>query len=213
MSAALATIASFKPLGITYLKTVQQPPQSIAGSSSNKAPFNMEKEHQLLKKAGVRPTVEPLRAMHEIVQQQEKRMDTVLGKHHKFMEFATNSSPVQNAVVSISQLPDAPVEPSLLDTLPVPSFKTIKEYDEDQKKHHTRLKKAKKAKKESVHLCAEELPHGRTLGNVQVFPEVSTNLVTETGEPLFLEENSPTHHQSSTQCILALGTSRLLLNP
>ena len=149
----------------------------------------MQKEHELLKKAGVRPTVEPLCAMHEIVQQQEKRMDMVLGKHHKFMEFATNSSPVQNTVASTSQLPDAPAEPSLLDTLPVPSLKTIKEYDEDQKKHCTRSKKAKKAKKESVHLCADELPHGRTLGNVQIFPEVSTNPVSESGEPLFLEEN------------------------
>ena len=116
MSAALATIASFKLSGITYLKAVQQPPQSITGSSSKKSPFNMEKEHELLKKAGVRPTVEPLCAMHKIVQQQEKAMDTVLGKHHKFMKFATNSSPVQNAVALTSQLPDAPVEPSLLDT-------------------------------------------------------------------------------------------------
>ena len=189
MSAVLATIASFKLSGITYSKAVQQPPQSITGSSSKKAPFNMEKEQKLLKKASVRPTVEPLRTMHKVVQQQEKAMDTVLGKHHKFMEFATNSSPVQNAVASTSQLPDAPVEPLLLDTLPVPSHKTIKEYDEDQKKCHTRSRKAKKAKKDSVHLTAAELPHGRTLGNVQVFPEVSPNPVSETRELLFLEEN------------------------
>ena len=149
----------------------------------------MEKEHELLKKAGVRPTVEPLCAMHEVVQQQKKATDTVLGKHHKFMKFAINSSPVQNAVASTSQFPNTPVEPLLLDTLPVPSFKTIKEYDEDQKKHHTRSRKAKKAKKESVHLPADQLPHGRTLGNIHVFPEVSANPVSETGEPLFLEEN------------------------
>ena len=186
MSAAPATIASFKPSGITYSKAVQQPPQSIAGLSSSKAPFNMAKEQELLKKASVRPTVEPLHAMHEVVQQQEKAMDTVLGKHHKFMEFATNSSPVQNTVASTSQLPDTPVEPLLLDTLPAPSFKTIKEYDEDQRKHCTR---SRKAKKDSVHLPAAELPHGRTLGNVQVFPEVSSNPVDETGELLFQEEN------------------------
>ena len=107
MSAALATIASFKPSGITYSKAVQQPPQSITGSSSKQAPFNMAKKQELLKKAGVRPTVEPLCAMHEVVQQQKKAMDTVLGKHCKFMEFATNSSPVQNAIVLTSQLPDA----------------------------------------------------------------------------------------------------------
>ena len=129
ISAAPATIANFKPSGIIHSKAVQQPPQSIAESSSKKAPFNMEKERKLLKKAGVRPTVEPLCAMHEVVQQQEKAMDTVLGKHCKFMEFATNSSPVQNTVALLSKLPNAPVEPSLLDTLPVPSFKTIKKYD------------------------------------------------------------------------------------
>ena len=82
MSAAPATISSFKPSGITYSKAVQQPPQSIAGSSSKQAPFNMAKEQELLKKAGIRPTVEPLHAMHKVVQQQEKAMDTVLGKHH-----------------------------------------------------------------------------------------------------------------------------------
>ena len=190
MSSAPATIASFKPMGITYSKVVQQPPQSIAGSSSKKAPFNMEKEHKLLKKTSVRPTVEPLHAMHRIVQKQEKAMDTVLGKHHKFMKFATDSSPVQNTIVSTSQFPDTPVEPLLLDTLPVPSFGTIEEYNKDQKTCCTRLRKAKKAKKKSVHLHADELPHGRMLGNVQVFPEVSTNPVSETGEPLFLEENS-----------------------
>ena len=189
MSAALATIASFKPSGITYSKAVQQPPQSITGSSSKKAPFNMEKEHELLKKASVRPTVEPLLAMHKVVQQQEKAMDMVLGKHHKFMEFATDSSPVQNTISSTSQLPDAPVEPLLLDTVSVPSFKTIKEYDKHEKKRCTRSRKAKKAKKESVHLPADQLPHGRTLGNVQVFPEVSSNSVDVTGELLFLEEN------------------------
>ena len=142
-----------------------------------------------MEKASVKPTVEPLCAMHEVVQQQKKAMDTVLGKHHKFMEFATNSLPVQNAVALSSKLPDTPVEPSLLDTWSIPSFKTTKEYDKHEKKHCMRLKKAKKAKKDSVHLPAAELPHGRTLGNIQVFPEVSTNPVSETGEPLFLEEN------------------------
>ena len=48
---------------------------------------------------------------------------------------------------------------------------------------------AKKAKKESAHLLASQLPHGRTLGNVQVFPEVSTNPIAENGEPLFHSGN------------------------
>ena len=50
--------------------------------------------------------MEPPHAMHKVVQQQNKEIDMVLGKHHKFMEFATKSSPVQNAVVLTSQLPD-----------------------------------------------------------------------------------------------------------
>ena len=77
----------------------------------------MEKEHELLRKASVRPTVEPLHAMHKIVEQQDVEMNKVLGKHCKCMEFATNSSPMQNAVASTSTLPDAPVEPLLLDSL------------------------------------------------------------------------------------------------
>ena len=47
---------------------------------------NMEKEHELLKKAGVRPTMEPPCAMHKIVEQQDIDMDKVLGKYHKFMD-------------------------------------------------------------------------------------------------------------------------------
>jgi hypothetical protein len=64
----------------------------------------MEKECMLLKKVGVRPTAEPLCAMYKIVEEQDKAMDKVLGKHHKFMEFADKSSPVQNTVASSSTL-------------------------------------------------------------------------------------------------------------
>jgi hypothetical protein len=87
--------------------------QSVTGLSSTKAPFNMEKERMLLKKVGVQPTAEPLHAMHKIVEEQDEAMDKVLGKHHKFMEFANNFSPVQNAVASSSTLPEKPVEPLL----------------------------------------------------------------------------------------------------
>jgi hypothetical protein len=66
--------------------------QSMSGSSSSKAPFNMDKEHILLKKVGVRPTAEPLRAMHKIVEEQDEAVDRVLGKHRKFMEFANTVS-------------------------------------------------------------------------------------------------------------------------
>jgi hypothetical protein len=161
--------------------------QSVSGLSSKKAPFNMEKKRMLLKKVGVRPTAEPLCARHKLVEEQDKAVDKILGKHHKFMEFAKNSTPVQNAVASSSTLPEKLVEPSLQDSLsPAPAFKTMKEYDEHEKKRRNRMKKAKKAKKDSVHLTPSEM---ETTQNVQVFPEVSPNLISESGEPLFLEEN------------------------
>jgi hypothetical protein len=84
-------------------------------------------------------------------------------------------------------MPVKPVEPSLQDSLPpAPAFKTMKEYDEHEKKRCNRTKKAKKVKKDSVHPVPEP---GPVMTNVQVFPEVSSNPVSETGEPLFLEEN------------------------
>jgi hypothetical protein len=52
-SAAPVSIASIRPLSITYSKAVTLPMQSMTGSSSTKAPFNMEKECMLLKKVGV----------------------------------------------------------------------------------------------------------------------------------------------------------------
>jgi hypothetical protein len=146
----------------------------------------MEKECTLLKKIGIRPTAEPLRAMHKLVEEQDEAVDRVLGKHRKFMEFAKNSPPVQNAVALSSMLPEKPVEPSLQDSLPpAPAFKTMKEYDEHEKRRRNRMKKAKKAKKD-LHLAPSEM--GTNL-NVCVFPEVSSNPVSESREPLFLEEN------------------------
>jgi hypothetical protein len=146
----------------------------------------MEKECMLLNKVGVRPTAEPLRAMHKLVEEQDEAVDQVLGKHCKFMEFSKNSSPVQNAVASSSALPEKPVEPLLQDSLPpAPAFKTMKEYDEHEKKCCNRTRKAKKAKKD-LHLNPSEMG---TNFNVQVFPEVSSNPVSESGEPLFVKEN------------------------
>jgi hypothetical protein len=137
----------------------------------------MEKEHTLLKKVGVRPTAEPLCAMYKIVEEQDEAVDKVLGKHHKFMEFANNSFPVQNAVALSSMLPEKPVEPLLQDSLlPAPAFKSMKEYDEHEKKHCNRMRKAKRAKKDSVHLAPSEM---ETTQNVQVFPVVSPNPISE----------------------------------
>jgi hypothetical protein len=125
--------------------------------------------------------------MHKIVEEQDKAMDKVLDKHHKFMEFANNSTPVQNTVASSSTLPVKPVEPLLQDSLPpAPAFKSMKEYDEHEKKCCNRTRKAKKAKKNSVHLAPSEM---ETTQNVQVFSEVSPNPISESREPLFLEEN------------------------
>jgi hypothetical protein len=159
--------------------------QSVSGLSSSKALFNMEKECMLLKKVGVQPTAEPLSAMHKLVEEQDEAVNRVLGKHCKFMEFAENSPPVQNAVASSSTLPEKPVEPSLQDSLlPAPTFKTMREYDEHERKRCNRTKKAKKAKKDVY-----PVPMDSTVTNICVFPEVSSNPVSESGEPLFLEEN------------------------
>jgi hypothetical protein len=59
-SAAPISIGSVRPSGITYSKVLTLPMQSVSGSSSTKAPFNMDKERKLLKRIGVRPTAEPL---------------------------------------------------------------------------------------------------------------------------------------------------------
>jgi hypothetical protein len=159
----------------------------VSGLSSTKASFNMKKECMLLKKVGVRPTAEPLCAMHKLVEEQDEAVDKVLGKHCKFMEFANNSPPVQNAVASSSTLPEKPVKPLLQDSLPSAlTFKSMKEYNEHEKKHRNRTRKAKKAKKDSVHLAPSEM---EITQNVQVFSEVSPNLISENREPLFLEEN------------------------
>jgi hypothetical protein len=125
--------------------------------------------------------------MHKIVEEQDEAVDKVLGKHCKFMEFANNSTPVQNTVASSSMLPEEPVKPLLQNFLPpAPALKSMKEYDEHKKKHCNRMKKAKKAKKDSVHLAPSEM---ETTQNAQVFSEVSPNPISESVEPLFLEEN------------------------
>jgi hypothetical protein len=77
-SAAPVSIASIRPLSITYSKAVTLPMQSVSGLSSTKAPFNMEKECMLLKKVGVWPTAEPLRAMHKLVEEQDKAVVVLL---------------------------------------------------------------------------------------------------------------------------------------
>jgi hypothetical protein len=123
--------------------------------------------------------------MHKLVEEQNEAVDKVPGKHCKFMEFAKNSPPVQNAVALSSTLPEKPVELPLQDSLPpAPAFKTMKEYDEHKKRRCNRTKKAKKAKK-NIHPAPSEMEIN---SNFHVFPEVSSNPVSESGEPFFLEE-------------------------
>ena len=78
---------------------------------------------------------------------------------------------MQNAVASSSKVPEVPVEPSLQEILThTPSFKSMKEFDEYEKKQCMRSEKAKKAQKESVHLPVEL--RGMETTNVQVFPDL-----------------------------------------
>ena len=150
-SAAPVSITSHKPTGITYSKALTLPMQSTSGSSSSKAPFNMEKERNLLKTIRVKPTAEPIRAMHKLVEEQGKELEVSLGKRREFMTFAANSSPVQNAVASFSKTPEVPVEPSLQEILAhAPSFKSMKEFDEYEKKRRTRSRRPKRSQSTSL---------------------------------------------------------------
>ena len=210
-SAAPVSITSHKPTGITYSKALTLPMQSTSGSSSSKAPFNMEKERKFLKEVGIRPTAEPICAMHKIIEEQGKELDVSLGKRHEFMTFAANSSPVQNAVASSSKTPEVPVEPLLQKILAhVPSFKSMKEFDEYEKKRCTRSKKAKKAKKESVHLFVEL--RGMETTNVQVFPEVGSEEPLDWGTPSAQDDES-SYDSLSEELAATAGISHLLLTP
>jgi hypothetical protein len=88
--------------------------------------------------------------------------------------------------VASTSIPEKPVELSLQDSLPsAPAFKSMKEYNEHQRKRRNRTKKAKKAKQD-LHPAP---PEKDANFNVRVFPEVSSNPISENREPLFLEEN------------------------
>ena len=196
---------------LTYSKALTLPMQSMSGSSSSKAPFNMEKEQKFLKEVGIRHTAEPIRAMHKLMKEQGKELDVALGKHCEFMKFATSSSPVQNTVASSSKVPEIPVEPSLQETLAhAPSFKTMKKFDEYEKKRRTRSKKAKKAKKESIHLPVEL--RGKETTNVQVFPEVGFEEPLDWGTPS-AEDYELSYDSLSDELAAMAGISHLSLTP
>ena len=190
-SAAPVQVATFKPTGISYAKVTLLPMQSTSGSSSKPAPFRMDKERELLKKAGIQPTAEPLKMAHQALEVDDdlEAMKKVLSKHKKFCDFASTTPIVQNAVASSSSSAPPPVPIRFKDRLKTPTPQDYK--DTEYREKHRRQRKraatmaAKKAKKESAHLPASQLPHGRMLGNIQVFPEVSTNPIAKNGEPLF----------------------------
>ena len=122
-SAAPVQVASFKPTGITYAKVTSKPMQSTSGSSSGAAPFRMDREHELLKKAGIQPTAEPLRMAHKALEEDDdlKAMYEVLKKHKKFMDFASASPIVQNAVALSSSSAPPPPAPRFEDCLKTPT--------------------------------------------------------------------------------------------
>jgi hypothetical protein len=144
--------------------------------------------------------------MHKLVEEQDEAVDKVLSKHRKFMKFAENSSPVQNAVASTS-MPQKPVEPSLQDSLPpAPAFKSIKKYDEHQRKRCNRTKKAKKAKQD-IHPTPVD---NMVTMNVQVFPEAQYD------EPLDWGTDRAQDDQSSDEDSVSnkiAGISHLSLTP
>ena len=193
-SAAPIQVATFKPTGISYAKVTLLPMQSTSGLSSKQAPFNMGKEHQLLKKAGIQPTAEPLRMAHKALEVDDnlEAMKAVLSKHKKFCEFTSTSPIVQNAVASSSSsaLPPQP-KSSFEDHLKTPTPQDYKDTKKREKRRRQRKRAATKAAKalkakENAQLPAImwELPNNQTLGNVKVFPEVSTNLIAENRDSL-----------------------------
>ena len=190
-SAAPIQVATFKPTGISYAKVTSLPMQSMSGLSSKQAPFNMGKERELLKKAGIQPTAEPLKTAHKALDGDDdlKAMMEVLKKHKKFTDFTSAPPIVQNAVALSSSSAPPPAPTHFEDRLKTPTPEDRKAFEEREKHCRQCKRAATKAKKETAPLPASQLPHGRMLGNVQVFPEVSTNPISENREPLFQPEN------------------------
>jgi hypothetical protein len=146
--------------------------------------------------------------MHKLVEEQDKAVDKVLGKHCKFMKFAENYSLVQNTVASTS-MPEKPVEPSLQDSLPpAPAFKTMKEYDEHQRKRCNRMKKAKKAKQD-VH----PTPVDSTVTNVHVFSETQYDKPLDWGTDSARDNQSSDEDPIGDKLAATAGISRLSLTP
>ena len=134
-SAAPIQVASFKPTGISYAKVMSLPMQSTSGSSSKPAPFRMDKERELLKKAGVQPTAESLRMAHKALERNNnlKAMMEVLKKHKKFTDFASASPIIQNAVALSSSSAPPPQPIHFEDRLKTPTPQDYKDTEEREK--------------------------------------------------------------------------------
>ena len=122
-SVAPIQVATFKPTGISYAKVMSLPMQSVSGLSSKPAPFNMGKEHELLKKAGIQPTAEPLKTAHKALEVDDKleQMKAVLSKHKNFCKFTSATPIVQNAVESSSSSASPPAPIHFEDRLRTPT--------------------------------------------------------------------------------------------
>ena len=98
-------------------------------------------------------------------------MKAVLSKHKKFCDFASASPIVQNAVASSSSSAPPPPAPRFENRLKTPTPEDRKAFEEREKRCRQRKRAATGAKKESAHLPVSQLPHGKMLGNIQVFPD------------------------------------------
>ena len=134
-SVAPVQVATFKPTGISYAKVMSLPIQSTSGSSSKPAPFNMGKEHELLKKAGIQPTAEPLKTAHKALEVDDdlEAMKAVLSKHKKFCDFASATPIIQNTVALSSSSAPPPVPVHFEDHLKTPTPQDYKDTEEREK--------------------------------------------------------------------------------
>ena len=136
-SVAPVQVATFKPTGISYAKVMSLPMQSMSESSSKPAPFNLGKECELLKKAGIQPTAQPLKTAFKALEEVDndlEAMKEVLRKHKNFCKFASASPIVQNTVASSSSSAPPPAPIHFEDCLKTPIPQDYKD-TENREKH------------------------------------------------------------------------------
>ena len=136
-----------------------------------------------------------------------KAMIEVLKKHKKFTDFASASPIFQNTVALSSSSASPPQPLCFEDCLKTSTPEDCQAFEErkrcrvQQKRAATKAAKEAKALKgkELAQLQISRLPHGRALGNVQVFPEVSTNLIEGYLNEPCLDMNHHTDYKSQVK--------------